>query len=128
MTLEEGRKVVAAESKEKNVEGEPITFKENNSFKFSKVFPHKPPNLGGFSIPCVVETVKIERALCDLGATLSLMLYSMFHKHHLGPLEPAPISLQLADGSETQPLITLEDVPKNRRFFCARRFYHYRYD
>jgi len=30
---------------------------------------------------------------------------------HVGPLQPAPFSLQLADGSEMQPLGKLEDMP-----------------
>ena len=63
-----------------------------------------------FSIPFLIEKMKIERALCDLGAIISLMPYSMFHKLHLGLLWPAPFSLQLANGSETRPLDTLEDA------------------
>ena len=54
--------------------------------------------------------MKIERALCNLGPSVSLMPYSMFHKLHSGPSQPASFSLQLADGSETRPLGTLEDV------------------
>jgi len=37
--------------------------------------------------------------------------YSLFLKLRLGPLQPAPFSLQLAYGSETQPLRKFEDVP-----------------
>jgi len=55
--------------------------------------------------------VKIERALCDLGETLSLMLSSIFRKLHLGLLQPTSFPLQLANGFETQPLGTLEDLP-----------------
>ena len=55
--------------------------------------------------------MKIESALCDLGASVSLMPYSMFHKFHLRPLRSAPFSLQLTDGSETRPLGKLKDVP-----------------
>jgi len=38
------------------------------------------------------------------------MLYSLFHKLHLGPLQPASFSLLLADSSETQSLGKIEDV------------------
>jgi len=41
------------------------------------------------------------------------MPYSLFHKLHLGPLQLTPFSLQLADGSETQPIGKLEEVPIN---------------
>jgi len=39
ITPEEGREVIMAESKEKNDEGEPINFRENDSFEILKVFP-----------------------------------------------------------------------------------------
>jgi len=55
--------------------------------------------------------VKIDRAQSDLGTRVSLMPYSMFHKLHLGPLQPGLFSLELVDGSETQSLGALEDVP-----------------
>ena len=51
MILEEGRKVIMAESKEKNDEGKPITFRENDSFEILKVFPPKLPDSGSYSIP-----------------------------------------------------------------------------
>jgi len=75
-----------AESKEKNNKGEPITFRNNDSSEFPEVFPPKLADPGSFSISCVVGKVKIKRSLCDLGASVSLMPYSMFHKLHLGPL------------------------------------------
>jgi len=39
------------------------------------------------------------------------MLYSLFHRFHLGALQPVPFSLQLVGDSETQPLGKLKDVP-----------------
>ena len=41
------------------------------------------------------------------------MSYSLFHKLHLGPLQAAPFLLQLADGSEMQPMERLDNVPVN---------------
>ena len=78
--------MIMVESKKRNDEGEPMTFRENGSFKIPKVFSSKLPNPSSFSIPCVVGKVKIERALCDLSTSVSLMPYSMFHKLHLGQL------------------------------------------
>jgi len=68
-----------AESKEKNDE------EKKGSLEFPKVFPPKLPNLGSSSIPCVVGKLRVDRALCDLDASVSLIPYSMFHKLHLGP-------------------------------------------
>jgi len=86
MTLEEDKEVIMAKSEEKNDEVEPIMFREKDSFQFPKVFPPKLPDPGNFFIPCVVGKVKINRAICDLSASVSLMPYSMFHKFHWGPL------------------------------------------
>jgi len=83
IVVEGVREVIMDEIKEKNDDGEPITFRENGSFKISKVFPTKLPDLRSFSIPCVIGKLKIERALFDLGVSVSLMPYSMFHKLHL---------------------------------------------
>ena len=57
--------------------------------------------------------MEVERALCDLGASVSIMPYSLFHKFHLGPSLAAPFSLQLADGLVTQPTSKLDNVPVN---------------
>jgi len=99
------------ESKEKNDGDLAATFIENESLEILIIFPSKPPNPGSFSIPCVVGKAEIERALCDLDESISLMPYSLFHRLHLGPLQPAPFSLQLTDGYEMKPLRKLEDVP-----------------
>jgi len=71
--------VSMGESKEKNDRDKPMTFREKGSFKIPNVFPPKLPNLGSFSIPCVVGKVKIDRALCDLSASVSL-IPSLFTK------------------------------------------------
>ena len=33
-----------------------------------------------FSIPCMIGNVSIDRALCDLGSSVSLMPYSIFKR------------------------------------------------
>ncbi|XP_020243263.1 uncharacterized protein LOC109821488 [Asparagus officinalis] len=73
-----------------------------------------PPKLkdpGSFSIPCTIGDMSINRALCDLGASVSLMPLSIFNKLQIGDLKPTTISLQLADRSVKRPIGKLEDVP-----------------
>ncbi|XP_058008531.1 uncharacterized protein LOC131182979 [Hevea brasiliensis] len=56
-----------------------------------------PPKLkdpGSFSIPCHIGEISIERALCDLGASVNLMLLSICEKLKVGDLKPTTISLQ----------------------------------
>ncbi|KAJ9182687.1 hypothetical protein P3X46_006652 [Hevea brasiliensis] len=59
--------------------------------------PPKLKDLGSFSIPCLIDNKKIDKALCDLGASVSLMPLSICKKLEIGELKPMTISLQLAD-------------------------------
>jgi len=111
--MEEDRKIIMARSKERNNGGKAATFIENDTVEFPIIFPPKLPDPDSFSVPCIVEKVKIERALCDLGASDSIMSYFLFHKLQLRPLLAAPFLLQLTDGSEMQPIGRLDDVPVN---------------
>ncbi|XP_058775488.1 uncharacterized protein LOC131649747 [Vicia villosa] len=60
------------------------------------------------------ETVTLTaeyKALCDLGASVSLMPLSICEKLKLGELRPTRMSLQLADRSVKFPVGMLENVP-----------------
>ncbi|XP_019181691.1 PREDICTED: uncharacterized protein LOC109176757 [Ipomoea nil] len=64
-----------------------------------------------FSIPCVIGGSLVQRALYDLGASVSLMPYSLCQKLQLGEPKPTSMTLQLADRSVKYPIGILEDVP-----------------
>ena len=66
---------------------------KNDSIQIPTIFPDKLPDLGNFSIPRVIGKVEIERGLCDLGANVSIMPYSLFHKLLQRPLLADPFSL-----------------------------------
>jgi hypothetical protein len=73
-----------------------------------------PPKLkdpGSFSIPCVIGKYVIDMAICDLGASISLMPMSICEKLKLGELRPTKMSIQFADRSVKYPLGILENVP-----------------
>jgi len=110
---EEGREITMAGSKESNYGGKTALFIGNDSIQIPTIFPPHISDPGSFSIPCVIGKVEIERGLCDLGVSVSIMPYSLFHNLHRGPLLSAPFSLQLAYGFVTQPIGRLEDVPVN---------------
>ena len=74
------------ESKYRNEGDKAATFIENENVEIPTIFPSKLFDPCSFSIPCIVGKVEIEIALCDLGASIKLMPYSLFYKHHLGPL------------------------------------------
>eukprot|EP00257_Ricinus_communis_P020449 XP_015579679.1 DNA damage-inducible protein 1-like [Ricinus communis] len=64
-----------------------------------------------YSIPVKLGDIQIKKALCDLGASISLMPLSICKKLQMGELKPTRISLQLANRSTKFPLGILEDVP-----------------
>jgi hypothetical protein len=62
------------------------------------------------TIPCSVCSFNFEKALCDLGASVSVMPRDVFKKLRL-PLEPTGMCLELGDNSIRYPLGIAEDVP-----------------
>ncbi|XP_062075446.1 uncharacterized protein LOC133779508 [Humulus lupulus] len=75
-----------------------------------KKLPPKLKDLGSFAIPCSVEDTITTKALCDLGASINLMLLSIFRKLKLGEARPTTVSLQMVDRSVKQPRGVIEDV------------------
>ncbi|XP_056695142.1 uncharacterized protein [Spinacia oleracea] len=73
--------------------------------------PTKLKDPGSFSIPCAIGELVIDKALCDLGASVSVMPFSIFQRFNVGELKPTQVSLQLADRSVKLPLGKVEDVP-----------------
>ncbi|KAJ9158607.1 hypothetical protein P3X46_024172, partial [Hevea brasiliensis] len=75
-------------------------------------FLELPPKLkdpGSFSIPCHIGDISIDKALCDLGASVSLMPLSIYEKMKIGEMKPTTISLQLADRSIKFPIGVVEN-------------------
>lgn len=73
--------------------------------------PHKLKDPGSFSASCVIGKFVIERALCDLGASVSLMPISICETLKLGELRQTRMSLQLEDCSVKYPIGMLENIP-----------------
>ncbi|XP_074318000.1 uncharacterized protein LOC141654783 [Silene latifolia] len=99
--------------KKKNGEVQTINLSKECSaiLTHTNKLPNKLEDPGSFSIPCSIQGVAIKRALCDLGASVSLMPLSIFKRLDLGDLKPTRVSLQLADRSVKFPLGVIEDVP-----------------
>ncbi|KAK2410400.1 hypothetical protein QL285_045765 [Trifolium repens] len=85
--------------------------------------PPKLQDSGSFSIPCVIGPYVTDKALCDLGASISLMPMSICEKLKLGDLRPTRMSIQFADRSVKYPLGILENVPvRVGKFFIPTDF------
>jgi hypothetical protein len=70
----------------------------------------KQKDAGCPTIPCSVGSFNFEKALCDLGASVSVMPRNVFEKLRL-PLEPTGMCSELGDNSIRCPLGIAEDVP-----------------
>ena len=77
---------------------------------FLKKLPQKLKDLGSFTIPCTIGNVHFDKVLCDLGASVNLMPFSIYKKLGLGEVKPTTVHLQLADRSIKYPKGVVEDV------------------
>ena len=89
---------------------ETIALTEECSAVIQNKLPPKLRDPGSFSIPCTIGEVEFSKALCDLGASVSLIPLSVCRKLGLKELKPTTISLQLADRSLKYPIGILENV------------------
>lgn len=98
-------------SKKRKLEDyETIALSEECSAVIQQKLPPKLKDPGSFSIPCTIGEIKFSRALCDLGASVSLMPLSIYKKLGLNDLKHTTVSLQLADRSIKYPLGVVENV------------------
>ncbi|CAM8981017.1 unnamed protein product [Rhodiola kirilowii] len=98
---------------------ENVALCEECSAATNQPMPPKLQDSGSFSIPCDIGGFPVRRALCDLGASVSIMPYSLYAKLNLGDLCPTNITIRLADRSCRLPRGILKDVPvkvKNLHF------------
>nr|XP_028960005.1 uncharacterized protein LOC103410683 [Malus domestica] len=72
--------------------------------------PPKLEDASSFTIPCVIGGKTFGRALCDLGASINLMPYSVYESLNLGDLKETKVVIQLADRSNRYPKGLLEDI------------------
>ncbi|XP_058774675.1 uncharacterized protein LOC131648955 [Vicia villosa] len=72
--------------------------------------PQKLKDLGSFSILCQLDTLMIDKALCDLGASVSLILLSICSNSGIEKIKPTSVTLQMADRSVKFLIGVLKDV------------------
>ncbi|KAK5777457.1 hypothetical protein PVK06_045424 [Gossypium arboreum] len=87
-----------------------VELNEECSAILQNKLPTKLKDLGSFTIPCLIGSLNVEKALADLGASINLMPYKMFKQLGLGEPKPTRMSIQLADRSVKYPRGIIEDV------------------
>ncbi|GJR18461.1 lysophospholipid acyltransferase 1-like protein [Tanacetum coccineum] len=70
---------------------------EHCSTNLKDNLPPKEKDLGSFTLPCRINDMCFDKALADLGASVSVMPYSTFTNLGLGKLAPTKLIIELAD-------------------------------
>ncbi|XP_038896008.1 uncharacterized protein LOC120084188 [Benincasa hispida] len=91
-------------------ENEVITLTQECNALVSNSLPKKRKNPGSFTVPCSIGGLDVGHALCDLGASINLMSFSIFKKLGISEAQPTFVTLQLADGTIKYPEGKIEDV------------------
>jgi hypothetical protein len=98
-------------NKKKIEDDETVTLTAECSAIIQNNMPPKLKDPGSFSIPCVIGKFVIDKALCDLGASISVIPLTICKRLSMGELRPTKMSVQLADRSIKYPVGILENVP-----------------
>src|SRR3954463_1073674 len=80
------------------------------NYSFNGKVPKKLGDTGIPTIPCSIKNNYVRTALCDLGAGVSVMPFSLYKRLQLENLIPTDIPLQMVDESTTIPVGICEDV------------------
>ncbi|XP_016755389.1 uncharacterized protein [Gossypium hirsutum] len=83
--------------KEKLNDMETIALTKGCSVVLTNKLPHKMKDLESFTIPCSTGNHYLDKALCDLGASINLMPLSTFQKLGIDNMKPTAVTLQLVD-------------------------------
>lgn len=91
-------------------EHETVMLTEECTTILQNKLPLKLKDLGSFTIPCTIGNSYFDKALCDLGANINLVSFSIFMKLGLNEIKATTVSHQLADRSIKHPRGVVEDV------------------
>ncbi|XP_024046622.1 uncharacterized protein LOC112100976, partial [Citrus clementina] len=97
-------------SKRKLRGDERVHMGENVSAVLQKKLPPKCKDPDMFTIPCKIGSVRVEKAMLDLGASINVMPRSIYSSLNIGALKETGVIIQLADRSNAYPDGVLEDV------------------
>lgn len=96
--------------KRRIVDDESVMLTEECSAILQRKLPQKLKDPGSFSIPCTIGDRTFGKALCDLGASISLMPLSIFKRLGIGQIKNTMMTLHFADRSVKHPYGIVEDV------------------
>nr|XP_009613297.1 uncharacterized protein LOC104106453 [Nicotiana tomentosiformis] len=87
-----------------------VTLTQTCSAVVTRPMAQKVSDPSSFTIPCTIGSYVVAKALCDLGASINLMLLAIYTKLGIGRARPTLILLQLADRTGKRPTRIFDDV------------------
>ncbi|XP_075084853.1 uncharacterized protein LOC142168092 [Nicotiana tabacum] len=87
-----------------------VTLTQTCSVVVTRPTAQKVYDPGSFTIPCTIGSYVFAKALCDLGASINLMLLAIYTKLGIGRARPTSMLLQLVDRTVKKPTGILDDV------------------
>ncbi|XP_074300794.1 uncharacterized protein LOC141632114 [Silene latifolia] len=87
-----------------------VVSKEECSSVVSSKVPIKLDDPGNFSITCTVGNQKVDNALCDLGASVSIIPLVIMKRLELKSLARTSITIKLVNGMIKSPIGVLRDM------------------
>ena len=98
-------------TKKRKIDEEGIeNFTATCSAVIKRGLPEKMKDPGSFTIPCTIGEFEFQKALCDSGASINLMPYSVTKKLSLGEITPTTVTLQMVYRTLEKPEEIIEDV------------------
>ncbi|GJR60318.1 ribonuclease H-like domain-containing protein [Tanacetum coccineum] len=70
---------------------------------YDHTLPQKEKDPGSFTLPCFIHNICFDKALVDLGVSVSIMLFSTYTNLGLGILSHTMLTIKLADRTIKQP-------------------------
>ncbi|XP_075075179.1 uncharacterized protein LOC107760480 [Nicotiana tabacum] len=87
-----------------------VTLTQTCSAVVTRPVAEKLSDPGSFTIPCTIGNFAFAKALCDLGASISLMPLVIYKRLGIRRARPTSMFLQLADRTVKRPFGILDDV------------------
>ncbi|GJR54378.1 hypothetical protein Tco_1404899 [Tanacetum coccineum] len=85
------------------MENEDVRMNHRCSALLLNQLPPKEKDPGSFILPCSIGRLDFNNALADLGASISIMPFSMYKRLGIGNLETIKMNIELADNSKCIP-------------------------
>ncbi|GJU92352.1 reverse transcriptase domain-containing protein [Tanacetum coccineum] len=98
------------ENKPRTDEEKEIKMNPRCSALLQNHLPPKEQDPGSFILPCSIGKLDFKNALADLGASISIMPFSMYKRLGIGKLEPINMIIEMADNTKCTPKGIVENL------------------